>query len=334
MKNCHLLLGVLLLTVFCNAQKIHEPSELFKLMAESPVKYGIQNLKTPIPSKDYSKELNQLNCYRVIEDSSIHTVAYNLRDSAQFFFKKAEALFGSNPDSSLYYYTLMRTVQPELYFGLTYSGQLFERKGDLHTAIAWYEESISKNYIDYMAHWFLADAYAAIGELDKALDEIVIAQILNRNNERIKKSMTAILKKAKLKYEDWYFTPQIELKGTLGKEVSISIDSKWLGYGLAKAFWEFEPGYRQSMGVDSSDFSITEYKECLYCLLVSLENSKLKIKTIPQLRILREAALNKYLNEYILYEVLLPEHPFAAFQLTEKNISDIKDYILNVRYKK
>jgi len=333
MKKCRLLLGVILLSVFCNAQKLHEPSEIFKLMSDSPVKYGIQNLKRPILSTDYSKNLNQLNCYRVVKDSSIHSVGYNLRDSAQNYFNKAEALFDSNPDSSLYYYTLMRTAQPELYFGLTYSGQLFEQKGDLHTAMAWYKESINKNYIDYMAHWFLADAYSATGELDKALDEIVIAQILNRNNERIKKSLVAILKKAKRKYNDWYFTPQVELKGTLGKEATISTDSKWLGYGLSKALWEFEPGYRQSMGVDSGEISTTEYKECLYVMLVSMENSKTNIKKIPQLRILREAALNKHLNEYIMYEVVLPEHPFVACQLPEESIAEIKDYLLNVRYK-
>jgi len=256
------------LSVFCNAQKLHEPSEIFKLMSDSPVKYGIQNLKRPILSTDYSKNLNQLNCYRVVKDSSIHSVGYNLRDSAQNYFNKAEALFDSNPDSSLYYYTLMRTAQPELYFGLTYSGQL-----------------------------------------------------------------VAILKKAKRKYNDWYFTPQVELKGTLGKEATISTDSKWLGYGLSKALWEFEPGYRQSMGVDSGEISTTEYKECLYVMLVSMENSKTNIKKIPQLRILREAALNKHLNEYIMYEVVLPEHPFVACQLPEESIAEIKDYLLNVRYK-
>jgi tetratricopeptide (TPR) repeat protein len=334
MKKYSLLLSVLFFAVFGMAEKIHEPSEILKMLMDSKIKYEVKMLKTPVPSKDYSKKVNALNFYRVVTDSTITTVNYTLRDSAQHYFDKAESFFDSNPDSALIYYTLMRTAQPELYFGLTYTGQLFERKGEFRTAIEWYKQSINVNYIDYMAHWFLADAYVATGELDKALDEILIAQILNRNNERIKKSLVTILKKSKLKTEDWYFNPQVILSKDSDNKVNVEMGSQWFGYGMAKALWEFEPGYRQSMGVDSGEISTTEYKECLFCQVVSMENSKLKIKKIPQFRILKDAAYNKHLNEYILYEIILPEIPFVACQLSEESISDIKDYLINVRYKK
>jgi len=40
------------------------------------------------------------------------------------------------------------------------------------------------------------------------------------------------------------------------------------------------------------------------------------------------------LDEYILYEIILPKNPSFAFQLSEKMISGIKDYVLNVRNKR
>lgn len=333
MKKACLLIGILFVAYASNAVKLHDPSEIFKMLEKSEVKYDLNTLKKPIPEKDYSEKLNALNRYRVMVDSTITTVEYALRGPAKAYFDKAEGFFNSNADSALHYYTLMRTEQPELYFGLTYTGQLFERKGDYRTAMEWFREAIKVNYIDYMAHWFLADAYVVMGEMDKALDEILIAQILNRNNPRLKKSLANILKKVKRPYKDWYFTPQVEITGISEKEVGISMNNHWMGYALAKALWEFEPGYRQSMGGVENKFSMTEYKECFYSLLVGLENSKANLKKMPQLRMMREAALGKLLDEYILFEVLLPDYPFAAYQLSEETIAGVKNYLLNVRYK-
>lgn len=334
MKKACLLIGMLFVAFTSNAVKLHDASEIFKLLELSEVKYDLNKLKKPIPEKDYSEKVNALNSYRVMVDSTITSVEYALRGPAKAYFDKAESFFDSNADSALHYYTLMRTEQPELYFGLTYTGQLFERKGQYRTAMEWFKEAIKVNYIDYMAHWFLADAYVVTGEMDKALDEILIAHILNRNNPRLKKSLANILKKVKRPYKDWYFTPQVEITGLSDKEVRISMDYQWMGYALAKALWEFEPGYRQSMGAVENKFSMTEYKECLLTLLVGLDNPKFKnYKKIPQLKIMREAALNKHLNEYILFEVLLPEYPFAAYQLSEETIADVKDYLLTIRYK-
>ena len=65
----------------------------------------------------------------------------------------------------------------------------------------------------------------------------------------------------------------------------------------------------------------------------SLENKKAKTKKDPQLRVLKSAFYAKFLDQYILYEIILPETPFVAYQLPEKTILSIKDYILKVRKK-
>jgi hypothetical protein len=77
---------------------------------------------------------------------------------------------------------------------------------------------------------------------------------------------------------------------------------------------------------------MTEDKECLLSLVLS--NEGVNVKNDPQLSVLREALENKHIISYIIYEILLPKMPSAAYQLPEETILEIKDYVLNFRHKK
>ena len=336
MKKIKMLIVFLSFSFYGFSQQIHSPAEIYKIMNDSKLSYDIKVLDKSIECKDLSDKLNYHNCYRVSTDSGLFTYKITVNDQAKPLFDKAESFFQTttNADSSLVYYKMALTVDSSLYNVITYIGQIYEQKGDVENAIIWYKKAIHKNYIDYMAHWFLADAYSAKGDIKNAVDEIVIAQILNRNNPRIKKAMINIFEKAKRNTEDWCFNPQMELTKISDNKVSIAITDKWIGYSIAKAVWTYEPGYRESMGVSQGQYSTIEDKECLYSLLVGLENAKIKIKKEPQLRILKEAAENKHLEDYIMYEIVLPQTPFVAFQLPEQSILDIKEYILNIRNSK
>jgi tetratricopeptide (TPR) repeat protein len=331
MKKYYLIFFLLHSLVYGFSQKMHSTAEILKIMADSKISYEIKILDKAIECKDYSDKLNYHDCYRVSSDSGIYTYRINANANAKPLFDKAEALFQANPDSALVYYKLALKADSMLYNVMTYIGQIYGSKGDYEDAISWYKEAINKNYIDYMAHWFLADSYLAINNLKDAIDEITISQILNRNNPRIKKSMINIFEKAKRNKEDWCFNPQVELNKLSDNKISVAFNDKWTGYAMAKALWTFEPGYRESMGVSQGQYSTIEDKECLISLLIGLENAKINIKKDLQLSMLKEAAENKHLDEYILYEIVLPQTPFVAFQLPEQTILDIKDYILNIR---
>jgi len=316
------------------SQKIHSNMEIIKIMADSKLVYDIKMLDKPIKVKDNSDKLNYHDCYRVVSDSDLTTNQYNVNELAKPLFDKAESFFKfQKPDSALFYYKSALDADSSLYFIMTYIGQIYEKRGESDNSIYWYKKSISKNYIDYMAHWFLADNLMEKNDLKNAVDEIIIARILNRNNPRIIESMENIFKKAKKNSMDWYFNPQMEIIKTSEKKISIAMNQKWTSYAMAKALWMFEPGYRDSMGVSTGQYSTLEDRECLIALLEGIENAKINIKNEPQFSILKEAALNGHLDSYILYEIVLPQTPFVAFQLPEKTILEIKDYILNVRNK-
>lgn len=314
------------------AQKIHSPAELLKIMSDSKVSYNLDKLNKAVDCKDVSDKLNYHDYYRVKSDSGMLVYKITLNDRAEFYFDLAEKYFqAGNMDSALVYYKRTLDADTSAYTVITYIGQIYEHRRDIPTAIAWYKKAIEKNYIDYMAHWFLADSYFETKDIDNAVDEIVIAQILNRNNPRIKEAVQRIFTKAKRNTDDWCFNPQVEINKISDSKINVAFDSKWLGYAIAKAIWLYEPGYSESMGVAPGHYSTIEDKECLISMLIGIENAKIKIKKDPQLKILKDASEKKQLDGYVLYDIVLPENPFVAFQLSEETISAIKDYVLSVR---
>lgn len=334
MLKINLFLVLLILFMSGFSQQIHSPAEILKIMSDSKLSFEIKPLDKAIPCKDYSNELNYHDSYRVSSDSILSTYKFSFNKEAKPLYEKAEGFFQShNSDSAMVYYQLAIKADSSLSNVMTYVGQIYEHKGNREKAIEWYKKAISKNYIDYMAHWFLADNYLAVNNVKDAVDEIIIAQILNRNNERIKKSFVNIFKNAFLNTEDWCFNPQMELSRISDSKISISINEKWTGYAMAKALWSFEPGYRESMGVTKGKYTTIEDQECLIAEIIGLENAKIEIGNDRQLVILKQTAGKKFLDAYILYEILLPQFPYTAYQLPKKTILNIKDYILEIRNK-
>lgn len=315
------------------AQDLHSAAEIFKIMEESEITYEFTNLHGEIEIPDRSENLNYHNAYRVIDENGIHTYEYSLEGEAAEHFKKAEEYFNTKklPEARDEYLKVLE-IDSTFFKAMTYIGQTYEIENNLEKASEWYQKTIQANYIDYMAHWFLADAYKNTGEKDKALLEITIAHILNRNNPRIIESMNEIFKMNKLNRHDWAFNPQMRLEKYDKDKVRIVSDPTWLGYAMTKSVWQYEPGYRESMGVKEDEFSFLEEKECFISLLGGLDKKVLK-KT-PEFKALNLAVQNDLIDEYIVYEILLPEYPFVAYQFPEEFIENISRYLIDICGKK
>lgn len=316
------------------SQKMHNAAEIFKLIESSKLTYNIKLSDTVITSSDYSEKLNNLDCYRIINESVISTQNYKPTEETEGLIQKAEMYYQAKDlDNALLAYKSVLQHDSTVYYIMTYIGQVYENKLDRQNAILWFNKVIAKNYIDYMAHWFLADNYLAIKQIDKAVDEITIARILNRNNIRIKKSFDRIYQKAKKDTTDWYFTPQVNINQAADSTIYVQVAKNWMGYGLCKALWMYEPGYRESMGAKVGQYAMIEDKECLVTQYTFNLGSKSKIKKEPQLLVLKNAVEKYYLEEYLLFDVILPNYPHVVYQLTENNILKISEYIKNVRNK-
>jgi tetratricopeptide (TPR) repeat protein len=315
------------------AQKLHTPAEILKIMTDSKVMFELTMLDSVIKTPDYSKSLNYNEHYRVIKGSEIHTFEYKYSSKVQSLSDQAEEAFQKKDmDKALECYLSMLKEDSTLAKIITYVGQIYENRGDHETAIKWYQKAIAVNYIDYMAHWFMADSYFKLNKLDKALEEITLAKILNRNNLRLHDSFTRILKANDRVTDDWYFTPQIVLEKKENGRIYLAVNKDWMGYGMAKALWKYDPDFQKKMGVAQGTYTMQEDRESLSVLLMAQENSKTDISNDRQFVVLKSATFGHNIDQYILFELLLPKHPSIVYQLPEDVIVGIKDYILKYRH--
>ena len=331
--------SICILILICNfpirGQELHDPAGIFKILESSKISYNITELKEPIESPDFSNNLNLNNAYRIESDSGLFVYGYSLEEGARQYFEKAEEYFNArNLDSAVVYYEKVLEIQPNYYKVMTYIGQMKGSLGRLDEALDCYKKTIEINYIDYLAHYLISDIYRLKGDLDNAINEITIARILNRNNPRMAELQFKLYKEKKLNTEDWYFNPQYSIAQNESGDVEIKMNLDWMGYALTKAVWEFEPGYKESMGVEKGTYSSLEEKEALIVLYTGLLNmGKKAIKKNADFINLENAIENDYLTEFILYEIVLPKHPNVAYQLPKEQIENLKEYLLSTRHK-
>lgn len=311
-------------------QKIHTPAEIFTILEKSTISYSLSTLEKEILPPDRSENLNYNDFYREETKDKISTLQYHLSKEVTADFDKAEKYFQDHePALARGMYQQALAKDSMCYKALTYIGQMYEMEKNHEKAIEWYQKAIDKNYIDYMSHWFIADVYSAIGEKDKAVEEVTIAWILNRNNPRIQKAVQRIYDLKKIKFPTWTFTPQMEIDSVGENKVEIKFQTEWLGWAMVKALWRYEPEYRESMGFKEGILSTTQEKEAILSLLTSIK--KKQLKKHPELKMLRKALDEKMIDEFIFFEIFLPEYPSIAFQLPQKFILSIKDYVVKIR---
>lgn len=315
-------------------QKLHTPAEIMKIMEDSKLGYEIGTLDKPKMAPDRSKKVNLHNSYLLKTENGFEIRQFNPSMSARKLADQAEERF------SVKNYTQARTFYKEAlradstYYTLyTYIGQTYEEEGLASEAIEWYEKAIDRNPIDYMAHWFLADLYMEQKQVAKAQQHILRAHLLNRNNPRIIASLEEISQANKWRYAAWNFNPQIELQKKDEQSVSVKSDALWMGYALVKSVWAYEPGFKASQGYQPEQPLIEqEEKEALISLHLLADQDK-KSKPTPEVKALKLAVEKQMLNEYIFYEIWLPQVPSLAFQLPDEFLDRIGNYVQLVRRK-
>ncbi len=327
--------GLALYTPYLKAQELHTPDEIIAIMEKSELSYSLEELEKPILPKDYSGNLNYDYFYIGINPKSgkPSLMEYAISEEAEKIFLQAEKSFkdGALGEARASYKKVLE-LEPEYHRVMTYLGQTYKIENQLDSAEFWFKRAIDGNHINYMAHWFLADIYALQNKLPEAARQITIAHVLNRNNPRIKTQLLDIYKKNKISYNEWTFTPQVEVTYEGEQEVSIKYADEWGAYALYKAVWKYEPGYKESMGVeeDELDVSFIAEKECLLGLLLRKDFDK-KAKKDPTYKTLKTAFEEGSVELFILYEILLPQYPRLAFIVSAQSVEATADYVLRIR---
>ena len=329
---------IVLLLFICSAgceQEPRGPFEILQLMEKSELSYNISILNEKIQAPDRSETIVTNQLYREYKDSSFKLKKYYETEEIRELHKEANKyLFKEkNFDKARELYLKIIEKEPEYYLMMTNIGQTYKLQENYEKAVEWLQKSIDNNYIDCLAHWFIAEIYYLRREKEKALEEITIAKILNRNLTYINESFETYYTLMGYKPDNWYFTPQIKIEKIDDENINIAADEVWISYAYTKAFWLYDTQPENFLYRGCEEL---KEKECLKALRINIENNKDKdeYELDSQLEVLLKAYQNNYYDEYIIYEILLPDNPGLAFQLTKEQIGRIKDYIMNVRMQK
>ncbi len=324
-----------LLSQIIVCQELNTPAAIIKIMADSKIQYKI-NVTEEFMEDTTKYPLNGYDLYQETKDGRVILKEYALSEKAGQAFKTAEEHFSNKEfEKARKFYKKVLNENKTYSVAMTYIGQTYELEKKDDDAIKWFKKAIKANYIDYMAHWFLASAYHRTGESRNALNEVAIALTLNRNNPRLETLAITIALKNKLFYNSWFFTPQYTLSSD-SDTVRIFAKKEWLAYALCKAVWRYEPGYKEKKGIkNESLFTSVEENECLANIILGHMNSEgEKLSEAESINFLLEAFKRKKLSEFMIYEVWLRKYPQIIYSLPKETIDNIADYVSRFHFEK
>lgn len=289
---------------------------------DSKILYSVKFLEKPIPLPDRSALLTGF-AYQVKTDKGIVYKGFDPQGEAKKLYHAAELDFESHKFAAAREkYKRVMLQDPSQTWMMTFVAQTYGIEKKFNEAESWYKKSIEANYIDYLAHWLLADIYMLKGEKEKAVSEISIAKVLNRNNPKLERKRKEIYAANGLDSSSWTFHPQMRLEKTEPMKVVIEADSVWMYYAVLKAAWEFEPGYREKKMKNAKRADLETLESLEAIILPNLQ------KDIPLAKRLDKALNAGKLDEFVFFEMVLLDHPFRAFYLDSKEIQSLADYLV------
>ncbi len=321
-----ILILICALVVLSFAKDENPLQEAMEIIKESKTLYSLKYLDKPIPVPDRSRLINY-PVYREKNGDSYDMKAIKATGEAKKLLDKAENYFGSHQYAKARdAYTLALQEDPKLYSAITYIGQTYGIEKNWDKAELWYKKAIEANYVDFLAHWLLADVYKIKGQKEKALDEISIAKVLNRNNPRLEALRKEIYGLNGLNIKNWTFNPQVRMsRDSVTGNVNIVADSIWSYYAFVQAAWFYEPVYKAKANKYSMPQAM--YRECLMGFLPFIGDKAL-VDSVDVLKRLVKVIEADKLDEFVFYDMLLLDYPTASFQLDKKQIEGLKDYLI------
>lgn len=316
-------------------QKFHTPAEIYDLVSHAKMAYSVGPLIAPVRWPVGSILNNEYFLDKKEERKVLRTFSETETEDEKKLRQKAEGLLAQhNPDYEGARKLLAKLLKTNPHHAevLTLIGYSYTEEGTENLALESYLKALEANPNDYFAHWMVAEIYLGQGKVPEARKHITRAHLLNRNSPRLFLKFKDVCFLDKTLYEDWTFEPQYKLTET-PEGLGVDAAGVWLVYALYKAVWKYEKGYKEEMLRDNvSDPIILEELECimgLYLAHQSLEAAEQK--QYPEIVALARAVSIGLLEEFVLYEVVLPSEPLLAQYLDETWFERIDAYLRQVR---
>lgn len=212
-------------------------------------------------------------------------------------------------------------------------GHYFYQIGDETEGRLWYEASIDAKPDVWDSYFILAKIFREQGDHQRALRYSMIAWIFNRNSIELQTFNMELLELVGNPKSVWKFSSKAQ--AALQQNIlTLQGDENWYSYETCRALWKVNyPKNTELKEIEPTQFLLAEDKECLLNLLVSMNqaNESPQGEDAYMLETLQYSLEQKYIDQFILFEIWLPQIPSLASRLTNKDIKTMMEYILFIR---
>lgn len=322
--------------------------EFYDIMENSKFTYTISELKECVQDTATPPLPNSIDTKAIEKQNGIEIVSYKRSSESNKLLEAVEANYKNRNNEKVRALCIeMLGIDSMDSRILTYLGETYQKDENYNEALYWYGKALETNYYNWLTHMLLGKCYLEKAKTDssyneKCIKEYAIAMILNRSVRSFELNYQKICKEYNKSYSIWQFVPQCNIKKTK-KTVYIETDKTWLGYAVAKAVREYEPGYSTKNKADKKTVKIDTSEEKEYLLnfitasaeIDSSDSQQRYFKpkanvTDPAAITLIKAVNKRMLTEYILYEIWLPKKPILIYGLPRKSLEGLVKYVLEV----
>lgn len=313
---------------------IHSPAEILKIAEESNLVYLLSDVADSVDlnpdslrtvlNNDWYLSLEEDGNSRLLEYPTSPEISSILTITETHFEQKeyAKAIDG---------YRQVLEFNPEYHQMYTWIAESFAYQGQTDSAVHFYQLSITKNFIDYDAHWFLGDLFWDLGDTAAALRHLTIAHTLNRHHVLVKERLIAMNERAGHPWQEWSFRPRYSLSDS-ADAVIVQASSNWLIYGLTKAVWKYEPDYAEKMlGLepDSVFFHPEAEREAIAVWILG-EINRAEIDSTqlgPYEARIKQIVEDGFLLPMIYYEIAAYRWPSAMLLMPRKTLDRMVEFV-------
>ncbi len=302
---------------------LHTPQEIVKLLDQSVLSYELgvmPDSEAAALERSVDRPVLTPGLAIITDSGRSAALPQTVPDSLHNILTTAEDRYksGAYAEALTLYRTLLEQA-PSYYQAYVLIGDAFFAQKQFDSAASYFQIAIEKNFVDYQAHWFLADAQWERGDTAAAVKEMTIAHLLNVNHSEMRKKLKSYRLAVGRPWIERTFRPVYRLSKE-GNKVSISVPSKWLGYALTKALWRYEPGYSEKMVGGVVDTLLVYTKEEFEAITCTISNN-------DSLKYIVDVAQSGLMEAFLDYEIVAPSHPLVMLGLSKHNFDRVVEYV-------
>lgn len=299
------------------AQEVYSRKAVRKLLKQSDRTYEFTEVREGI-WPGFLRETHDPGIMLVTLEGEQKLLRPRLAPPEERFFKLGNAAFDQQEfEEARNYYLEVVERRPEYSVPYVMVGQTYWMEGEAAAAKKVLERALEINFYDYSAHWALSGVLNEMGETERAQEEIILAILLNINEEKLWESADSIFAKTGQVVDRWTFEPKFRIQES-GGVVEIYFHPEWEVYALVRALWAYEKdseGEEVSADLQATHTFLAELEAIESLAEAGAGSGKSGFGERVWFREMEAAdgAGEEEIQHFVMVNVLLPRNPMMVF---------------------